>query len=137
MRLDPMDWDALRSLTTSLDQTTSIPRLLATTVAKLSVCIETFDYEALAHREYGSLRADLNDLFRELSSYLDGAVLSSVGRSKVDNLAGLDAMVRSMRLERGEGETGRDDEINEGIDQILRGYGRIRVAIARFVVCLQ
>ncbi|KAG8714280.1 hypothetical protein FRC09_017797 [Ceratobasidium sp. 395] len=135
MRLDPMDWDGLRSLTTSLDQTTSIPRLLVTAVAKLSVCIETFDDEALAHSEYGSLQADLNDLFRELSSYLDGAVLSSAGRSRVDDLARcLDDMVRPMRLKRGEDEPGRDDEIKEGIDEILRGYGRIRVVIARFVL---
>ncbi|KAG8788203.1 hypothetical protein FRC12_014833 [Ceratobasidium sp. 428] len=135
MRLDPMDWDGLRSLTTSLDQTTGIPRLLVTTVAKLSECIEAFDDEALAHSEYGSLQADLNDLLRELSSYLDGVVLSSAGRSRVDNLARcLDDMVRPLRLKRGEGEPGREDEIKEGIDETLRGYGRIRGVIARFVL---
>ncbi|KAG8738477.1 hypothetical protein FRC12_016743 [Ceratobasidium sp. 428] len=118
MRLDPMDWDGLRSLTKSLNQTTSIPRLLVTTVEELSECIETFDHEALAH-----------------SDYLEGVVLSSAGQSRVDNLARcLHDIVRPMRPKRGEGEPGRDDEIKEGIDETLRGYGRIRGVIARFVL---
>ncbi|KAG8754351.1 hypothetical protein FRC12_011211 [Ceratobasidium sp. 428] len=133
--LDPMEWDGLRSLATSFDQTTSIPRFLVTVVKKLSVCIETFDDEARAHGEYDNLRTDLNDLFRELSGYLNETVSSSAGRSRVENLARcLQTVVEPMRLRRGEGETGRDDEIKEGIGEILRGYGRIRVLILQFVL---
>ncbi|KAG8704415.1 hypothetical protein FRC09_003539 [Ceratobasidium sp. 395] len=136
--LAPMDWDGLRALTTSLDQTTGIPRLLVTTVAKLSECIKTFDDEARVHSEYGSLRTDLDDLFRELSGYLVGAVSSNAGRSRVDDLARcLNTMVRPMGVKRGEGETGRDDETKDGIDKILRRYGRIRVVIVRFVLSEQ
>ncbi|KAG8704160.1 hypothetical protein FRC09_003732, partial [Ceratobasidium sp. 395] len=134
-RLDPIDWDGLRFLTTSLNQTTNVPRLLITAVAKLRDCIETFDDEARAHSEYGSLRADLNDLFRELSGYLHGAVSSSPGQGRVGNLAQcLDTVVKSMRLKQGEGETGKDNEIKEEIGGILQAYGRIRVVIIRFVL---
>ncbi|KAG8694239.1 hypothetical protein FRC09_009976, partial [Ceratobasidium sp. 395] len=118
--LEPMEWDGLDLLTTSLGLAAGAPQLLAAGITDLRVYIEALDARARTREEYGGLRIDLNDLFRNLSGYLDAIVSSSGGQRRVENLARcLNSGVEVLRLQQENG-TGADEGIREDLGEILQ-----------------
>ncbi|KAG8698544.1 hypothetical protein FRC08_005845, partial [Ceratobasidium sp. 394] len=136
IRLEHMDWDGLRALNGVLDQNPSAFEPLSSAVATLSACIQAFDDQSRAREEYGTLRIDLNDLFRALSDYFrDETASSEATRQRVVNLAreiGRVIQPLRRRMEQNEVESGGRDVGDMG--EVLHRYRDARTLLARFML---
>ncbi|KAG8715531.1 hypothetical protein FRC08_010488 [Ceratobasidium sp. 394] len=129
------EWDGLKSLIGILDQRVDTFGPLVSAVAKLAECIEVFDDQARARKEYGKIRVDLDELFQILAGYLGETPPLEATKGRATNLArGIDMEIEPLLRKKG-GEPKRDKKlVQERVGEVLQGYIRLRVLLARFVL---
>ncbi|KAG8724875.1 hypothetical protein FRC09_012786 [Ceratobasidium sp. 395] len=127
-------WTGLKSLVNALNDSNDAFAPLKSAIGGLWSCIEIYENEALARKEYDQLRTELNGICQDISEYIKAPVSLSMTPS-IDNLARGIKKETDIVTEKAERSVaGRYTEATEDVDEVSECYRRIQSLLNRLAL---
>ncbi|KAG8780840.1 hypothetical protein FRC12_022522 [Ceratobasidium sp. 428] len=119
-------WAGLKSLLNVLNDSTSAFAPLKSAFSGLWSCVEIFENEAVARKEYDQLRSELNKLCQDISGYMNAPVPPSITPSIKTLAQGIKKETEAVNQKADRNATERYMEAAGDVDDILDCYRRIQ-----------
>ncbi|KAG8718672.1 hypothetical protein FRC09_012292 [Ceratobasidium sp. 395] len=129
------DWTGLDTLIDALDRNAEAFQLLATAVAKLSTYIKKLETHTQVPNGYGKIRINMDDLFLQLSTFVNASESCTVKQGRAVNLARSinKEMDPLLQLEQNWLDVNTRD-VKRRSDEVLKHVYRLQALMGHFVV---